>query len=65
MDRERNAAFMRADILYHAQAAMNEEQFRKAVMAIRDRKEREKRNRVSAQSPGPVSSPGERPPPHH
>ena len=65
MDRERNAAFMRADILYHAQAAMNEEQFRKAVRAIRDRKEREKRNRVSAQSPGPLSSPGERPPPHH
>jgi hypothetical protein len=56
---------MRADILYHAQAAMNEEQFRKAVRAIRDRKEREKRNRVSAQSPGPLSSPGERPPPHH
>ena len=62
-DRDRNAAYMRADIMYHAQAAMNEEQFRKAVAAIRDRKEREKRNRVSAHSPGPLASPGERPPP--
>jgi hypothetical protein len=63
MERDRNASYMRADIMYHAQAAMNEEQFRKAVAAIRDRKEREKRARVSAHSPGPISSPGERPPP--
>lgn len=65
MERDRNAAYMRADIMYHAQAAMNEEQFRKAVAAIRDRKEREKRSRVSAHSPGPISSPGERPPPNN
>jgi uncharacterized membrane protein YwzB len=64
MERDRNAAYMRADIMYHAQAAMNEEQFRKAVAAIRDRKEREKRGRVSAQNPGPMGSPGERPPPN-
>ena len=63
MERDRNAAYMRADIMYHAQAAMNEEQFRKAVAQIRDRKEREKRARVSANSPGPLASPGERPPP--
>jgi hypothetical protein len=63
MERDRNAAFMRADILYHAQAAMNEEQFRKAVAAIRDRKERERRQRTSPTSPGPIASPGERPPP--
>lgn len=65
MERDRNAAYMRADILLHAQAAMNEEQFRKAVRAIRDRKERERRQsqRVSPNSPGPLSSPGERPPP--
>ena len=62
MERDRNAAYMRADIMYHAQAAMNEEQFRKAVAAIRDRKEREKRARTSAQNPGPMGSPGERPP---
>lgn len=65
MERDRNAAYMRNDIMYHAQAAMNEEQFRKAVAAIRDRKEREKRSRVSAHSPGPMSSPGERPPPNY
>lgn len=66
MERDRNAAYMRADILLHAQAAMNEEQFRKAVRAIRDRKERERRQsqRVSPNSPGPLSSPGERPPPN-
>lgn len=65
LDRDRNAAYMRADILNHAQAAMNEEQFRKAVKAIRDRKDREKRThtRVSPNSTGPLTSPGERPPP--
>jgi len=65
MERDRNNAYMRADIMYHAQAAMNEEQFRKAVLAIRDRKEREQRQsrRTSPTSPGPISSPGERPPP--
>lgn len=62
MERDRNAAYMRADIMYHAQAAMNEEQFRKAVQAIRDRKERERRQSVPATSPGPIVSPGERPP---
>ena len=65
MERDRTAAWQRADILYHAQAAMNEEQFRRAVRQIRDRKERERRTnqRVTLRSPGPVSSPGERPPP--
>lgn len=63
MERDRNAAYMRNDIMYHAQAAMNEEQFRKAVRDIRARKEREKRQRVPPTSPGPLTSPGERPPP--
>jgi hypothetical protein len=65
MDRDRNAAWMHADILTHAQAQMNEDQFRKAVRDIRDRKEREHRTitRVSPNSPGPLTSPGERPPP--
>ena len=65
MDRDRNASYMRQDIMYHAQAQMNEDQFRKAVRDIRDRKEREKRTitRVSPNSPGPLTSPGERPPP--
>jgi hypothetical protein len=65
MDRDRNAAYMRADILTHAQAQMNEDEFRKAVRAIRDRKDRDRRTntRVSPNSPGPLTSPGERPPP--
>jgi hypothetical protein len=63
MERARNAAYMRNDIMYHAQAAMNEEQFRKAVAAIRDRKDRERRQRTAPNNPGPISSPGERPPP--
>lgn len=58
-ERDRTMAYMRADIQFHAQAAMNEEQFRKAVRAIRDRKERERR---AQQPPRPVVSPGERPP---
>jgi hypothetical protein len=62
-ERSRNNGLMRADILYHAQAAMNEDQFRQAVRAIRDRKERERRqSRVPPTSPGPLTSPGERPP---
>jgi len=62
---QRNNAWMRADIMYHAQAAMNEEQFRQAVKAIRERKDRERRQaaKLPPRNPGPVSSPGERPPP--
>lgn len=59
-ERDRAMAAMRADIMYHANAAMNEEQFRKAVKAIRDRKERERRE--ATRNPGPVRSPGDRPP---
>jgi hypothetical protein len=62
MERDRAMMSMRSDILYHANAAMNEEQFRKAVRAIRDRKERERRAGQNLRSPGPVVSPGERPP---
>jgi hypothetical protein len=68
IERERTMAAMRADIVYHAQAALNEEEFRKAVRAIRDRKEREKRLQelrgrvIAAPPPLPAVSPGERPP---
>lgn len=64
MERARNAAYMRADIQYHAQAAMNEEEFRKAVKAIRDRKERERRaaERSPTRAARPLVAPGERPP---
>jgi hypothetical protein len=63
MDRDRSMAYMRNDIMYHAQAQMNEDQFRKAVRDIRDRKDRDRRNpRLSPNSAGPLTSPGERPP---
>ncbi len=42
-ERERRLAMMRAEILEHAQMAMNEEEFRQAVKQIRDRKERERK----------------------
>ena len=42
-ERERAFALMREDIQYHAQRAMNEEEFRKAVQRIRERKDRERR----------------------
>ncbi|HWP03349.1 MAG TPA: hypothetical protein VNL96_07825 [Gemmatimonadaceae bacterium] len=64
-ERERSMAAIRGDILYHAEAAMNEEEFRRAVKAIRDRKEREQKAKREQQSKGrtpPTTSPGERPP---
>jgi hypothetical protein len=61
MERSRNAAFIRNDILMSAQAQMNEAQFRKAVQSIRARKERERAQAIV--TPGPIVSPGEKPPP--
>jgi hypothetical protein len=61
MERSRNAAIIRADILMSAQAQMNEAQFRKAVQSIRARKERERAQAIV--TPGPIVSPGEKPPP--
>jgi len=67
VDRASSMAAMRADIVYHAQAAMNEEEFRQAVRAIRDRKERERKTlaqRLPGRKGDPQStvSPGDRPP---
>lgn len=42
-ERERFLAYQRADIVYHAQRAMNEQEFREAARRIRERKERERR----------------------
>ena len=60
-ERDRNAAMIRTDIMMSAQAQMNEAQFRKAVQAIRARKERERLQAIV--TPGPIVSPGEKPPP--
>ena len=43
LDREKRFATMRADIDFHAQRALNEDEFRAAIRRIRERKERERR----------------------
>ncbi|MBV6521607.1 MAG: hypothetical protein MNPFHGCM_01750 [Gemmatimonadaceae bacterium] len=59
---------MRMDIMEHAQAAMNEDEFRRAVKAIRERKERERRNQpepagaTRRRAERPIVAPSERPP---
>jgi hypothetical protein len=66
--RDRNTAAMRSAIAYHAETALNEAEFRAAVRAIRDRKERDRKSqpqqlpRRRNVEPGATSSPGERPP---
>ena len=52
-ERERALAAMRADINYNVARAMSEDDFRKAVKAIRERKDRE-RERERARRGGPV-----------
>ena len=47
-ERERAFALMREDIQYHARRSMNEDEFRKAVQRIRERKDRERRERQSS-----------------
>jgi hypothetical protein len=66
-DRARAMSAMRADILYHAQNALNEEEFRQAVRAIRDRKEREHKSQQQRLpgrkgDPHTIVAPGDRPP---
>ncbi len=67
-EESRRQLAMRADIMEHAQAAMNEEEFRRAVKAIRERKEREKKNLaepvavVRRRTDRGVIAPSERPP---
>jgi hypothetical protein len=43
-ERNKALAAMRADIMYHAEAQINEQEFRKTVRAIRERKERERKD---------------------
>lgn len=51
LDREKRFAMMRADIDFHAQRALNEEEFRAAIRRIRERKERERREQPAR---GPI-----------
>ena len=55
-ERDRATASLRAEILYQSQRAMNEEQFRKAVKELRERKEREHRQQEKDRAPKPISA---------
>ncbi|HEX6058234.1 MAG TPA: hypothetical protein VFZ11_04375 [Gemmatimonadaceae bacterium] len=58
-ERERAFALMREDIQYHAQRSMNEDEFRKAVQRIRERKDRERREQREREGSGGETIAGE------
>jgi hypothetical protein len=55
LDRDRALALQRADIMYQAERAVTDEEFREAVKRIRERKERERRK--AQERIGPVAEP--------
>ena len=61
MERDRAYAAMNRDISWHAQQAINDADFMKAVRSIRERKERERATVQQATSPGKDSSSGSNP----
>jgi hypothetical protein len=65
MDRDRQFAAMHRDISIHAQQAINEADFMKAVRSIRERKERERNAALSPSAPAapaPKDQSGTQPP---
>ena len=58
----REAAFRRGDLTHHANRAASEDEFRRAVQRIRERKDREraqtKAGKASGDAPQPVATPG-------
>jgi hypothetical protein len=50
MDRDRRLAAVREDIMLHVQREISEDDFRKSVREIRQRKERERANRTTAKA---------------
>jgi hypothetical protein len=67
MDRERSYAAMNRDINWHAQQAINDADFMKAVRSIRERKEREKAAALTstpAKDPTPAPKDGTGDQPH-
>jgi len=50
-------ASLRQEILYRSQQAMNEEEFRKAVKALRERKERERQQQEKNRAPKTIATP--------
>ncbi|MDP9206136.1 MAG: hypothetical protein M3P12_11920 [Gemmatimonadota bacterium] len=61
MERDRSYAAMNRDINWHAQQAINEADFMKAVRSIRERKERERAAALAGSSAGKDGSGDERP----
>ena len=65
-ERARTLSFQHSDLVYHAQAAITEQEFRDAVRAIRERKEREHKQQPQAIArkgdPHTIVAPGDRPP---
>ena len=55
-ERDRAMASLRQEILYQSQRSMNEEQFRKAVKELRERKEREHQQQEKDRAPKPISA---------
>jgi hypothetical protein len=53
MERARNLETMRSEIVQQAARSIRDEEFRKAVNAVRDRKERERREAQAARQPPP------------
>jgi hypothetical protein len=51
MERDRNYAAMNRDITWHAEQAINDADFTKAVRSIRERKERERAAAHAAAAP--------------
>jgi len=62
-ERDRSQASMRAEILYQSQRALNEDEFRKAVKALRERRERERQEQEKARAPKTVATPEAAPTP--
>ena len=62
-ERDRAMASLRAEILVQSQRAMNEEEFRKAVRSLRERKERERQQQEKARAPKTIASPEASPTP--
>jgi len=62
-ERDRSQASMRAEILYQSQRALNEDEFRKAVKSLRERKERERQAQEKARAPKTVATPEAAPTP--
>jgi hypothetical protein len=55
--RDREMASMRAEIQFHAARAMNEEEFRRAVKSLRERKERERQQQDKDKAPKTIAAP--------